>query len=367
MALLLSSSLSLQQFLSFRSTIKELPPPPPPGKGEGAERSLHHYYWPTIMMEEDDPRQLGDNAAAVAMPVWELSGNSTRYEKLLAYVSAETLWQMWTGWAVLAYIGFFFSASLCIAILASKRTRSNPFNYYLLTLTFPDLLFNGWCGITCSMNASVRHYWSRQLCNFQGFYCVFSIGSNLWLGALIAYEIHQMLRYSRRRRRYFAPTRSKITIQALVVYTACAIIASLGLLDNDDGNDLLPMHYRASGGGAACVPLEIDRPSTIFFWAFLIPFYTGLPLLYVLYVAVDIAIRKLLPTRTNGRRRYLALYFFQILFSFSLAWLPFVVLVHAAGPYVPVWVLWTAGAISHLQSGTWRKKVVHGRLFVVVM
>jgi hypothetical protein len=43
-------------------------------------------------------------------------------------------------------------------------------------------------GGTCSRNASVRY--NDNCATFKAFYFVFSIGSNLWSGAIIVYEIH---------------------------------------------------------------------------------------------------------------------------------------------------------------------------------
>lgn len=282
-----------------------------------------------------------------AKSVSELDENSTRYDKLTAIETDDVLIRMWSGWAVLAYLGAFFAGSLFTAILSSKRIRNKPFNFYILALTFPDLVFNLSCGITCTMNTKVARYISTEMCNFQGFYCVFGIGASLWIGAMIAYEIHKMLRFSKIRRRYFPPSIGQIIKQVAIVNTICVAFGLLGLADQH----WIPFHYRASGGGAACVPLEIDRASTIFFWSFFIPFYAGIPFAFVLFVAGDAAIRQLLPPK--GRRRLLALYFFKILLCFSLSWLPFVVLVHIVGPYLnnAVWGLWVAGAVSHLQSG----------------
>lgn len=283
-----------------------------------------------------------------AKRVWQITENDTRYDKLTAIETDNVLLQMWTGWAVLAFLGAFFAGSLFIAIVSSRRTRSRPFNFYILTLTIPDFVFNLSCGVTCTLNAAFVRYFGEGMCKFQGFYCVFGIGSNLWIGAIISYEIHKMLRFSSVRRRYFPPPMSKIKKQIAVVYAICTAFGLLGLVDKP----WFPFHYRASGGGAACVPLEIDKRSTIFFWAFFIPFYAGIPFLFVFVVFADIIKRKLLPPK--GRRRLLALYFFKILMCFSISWLPFVVLVHVLGPYLnnTVWVLWVAGAVSHLQSGT---------------
>lgn len=181
------------------------------------------------------------------------------------------------------------------------------------------------------------------MCNFQQFYCVWGIGSNCWINAVISYELHKMLKYSQQMRRYSIPSNTKVTLQALVVYTHCAFLAAWGLLEKDN----FP-HHTLPVVGLACLPVEIDRQSSFFFWFVFFPLFCGIPIAYVLYAAFDIWRKKLLPP--NGKRRLLTQYFGRIILIFLLMWLPFLIITYALAPFMPMWVNVAGGAISHMQG-----------------
>ena len=62
---------------------------------------------------------------------------------------------------------------------------------------------------------------------FQTFYLVWGFTSNCWMNAVIAYQIHKMLRISHIRGRYDPPTRKRVGIESLVVYSYAFVLAAI--------------------------------------------------------------------------------------------------------------------------------------------
>jgi hypothetical protein len=275
--------------------------------------------------------------------VWELNDNSTRYEKFLAAPSDETLHQMWSAWAGITLVVGVFSLVVFLGILSSRRARSNSFNLYLLFLMFPDIVFSICCGITCTLNAINGEYWSHWMCNFQQFYCVFGIGSNAWLNAVVAHQLYTMLRFSAQRRRYRPPTRTQVSCHAVLVYMFSAFLGTWGLIEKES----FPFHS-GTRSGLACLPIEVDERSSLFFWLCFFPLFVGIPCVYVAWVSYDVWRRKLLPT--TGHRRTLTVYFGRLIVVFVFMWLPTFIILFAAGNWLPPWAHWAGGTWSHLQG-----------------
>jgi 7 transmembrane receptor (rhodopsin family) len=278
---------------------------------------------------------------------WEdVDGNTSLYDRTVAAPSDEVLVQMWISWSVVTAISAIFAAVLFFGILCSKRARRQSFNAYLLYLTLPDLVFAFLCTITCIMNAIRGQFWSAGMCNFQAYYSVVGIGSNLWLSAAITYEIHRLLRYSRQRRRYYAPTRRTVALQATAAYLYCGLLGTLVYVDEVVDN--FPFHV-ASPAGAACIPtVGPTLPSQLFFSLFFIPIYAGLPVVYILVVAVDIHRRRLIPP--PGKRRTLTVYFGRMIVVIIVMWIPFLLAAYIIGPWSPRWLMWSGGTASHFQA-----------------
>jgi hypothetical protein len=231
-----------------------------------------------------------------------------------------------------------------LGILSSRKARRNPFNIYLLYLMIPDFMFSLLCGITCTLNAVKGEYWSSWMCSFQQWYVVFGIGSNAWLNAIITQQLHTMLRLSHHRHRYKPPTIIQVTKHALAVYFYCAFLATWGLINNDN----FPYHTGAPFG-LACLPMERDTHSTIFFWLFFFPLFVGIPVVYVAYVCYDVLVgSKLLPP--TGKRRILVVYFFRLIVVFLIMWVPTFILLFIVAPWVPPSVHFAGGTWSHMQG-----------------
>jgi hypothetical protein len=275
---------------------------------------------------------------------WELNENSTRYEKNLAAPSDEQLTHYWWAWGSVALAAGIFTLVIFLSVItAAPRIRKQSFNVYLIFLMIPDFSFSLLCGITCLLNAINGSYWSHWMCNFQQWYCVWGIGSNCWLNAIITYELHKLLKNSHQRRRYTIPSRRTVTLQALAVYLYCAFLGTWGLLEREH----LPLHA-IQISGLACIPVETDMQSSLFFWLFFMPLFSLIPICYVVYVTWDIWWHQLLPP--SGKRRLLALYFGRIILVFLVLWGPYFLLNYILATWLPTWVIFAGGTLSHLQG-----------------
>lgn len=155
------------------------------------------------------------------------------------------------------------------------------------------------------------------------------LGANSWLNVVIARELHTMLKHSNKRRRYYPPTLRRVVLHASIVYLGSAI---LGVLEYVPG---IPMES-APQFGSACLPLQYDLASTVFFYVVFLPLLALIPILLVAYYAFDVWRSSILPT--TGKGRNLAVYFARVIVCFAIMWLPAVVLIFMAGGNVSPWV-----------------------------
>ena len=277
------------------------------------------------------------------MRVWELNENSTRYDAIVAAPSDEALMHYWWTWAVVATMVGIASLILFLGIAFSPKARKNPFNLYLLYLSIPDFIFSLSCGITCLLNAINGEYWAAWMCNFQQWYCVFGIGSNAWLNACVVRELYKMLWFGYNRRRYTSPSLHFVSQQALVVFLFMGFLGTWGVIEAPHW----PYHAGAPSG-LACLPIEVDHASSLFFWLVFFPLFTGIPSVYIIYVTYRIWRYKLIPP--TGKRRLLTVYFGRLIFVFYIMWLPTMILLFVIPSYGPTWVHFLGGLWSHLQG-----------------
>jgi hypothetical protein len=276
-----------------------------------------------------------------ALRVWELDSSSTRYDRLIAAPSDDVLFTMWVSWAVIAFLAFAFLGTIMLSILLSREARQNPFNIYLLFLLFSDFTFSFACCITCTLNASAGHYFAGWMCRFQSFYAIWSVCSSFWLNAVVARELHLMLTSSFKLRRYNAPTPKHVVCQSIAVYVYAVFIASIGIVDAE----WLP-HRSNAVNGEACLPVDYSRGSTLFFFLVFAPAFALIPSAYVVWVAVDVWRRNLMPP--TGKRRLLALYFMRVMAVLLVMWAPVNIVLYAAGGRP--WLTWFGGSWAHLQG-----------------
>ena len=274
---------------------------------------------------------------------WDLTENATRYDKFVAAPSDEDMVAYWTAWSVLSLAVGTFSLTVFCGILSSAKARRNAFNQYLLYLMIPDFVFSLACGITCLLNAINGEYWSHWMCNFQQWYCVWGIGSNTWLNMLVAHQIYTMLVYSQQRRRYQNPTTKSVTLQAVAVYLYCGFLGTWGFVEKP----AFPFHSGAFSG-LACLPMERDRESSLFFWLCFVPLFAGIPFGYIGYICLQIQCRQLMPP--PGKRRALTVYFGRLIAVFIVMWVPTVIVLWFPGPWLTPAGHFGGGTWSHLQG-----------------
>lgn len=274
---------------------------------------------------------------------WELTAESSKYEKSIAAPSDHDLVLMWTIWGTLLSILSLILLVIFLAVMSSKKARRNSFNLYLLFMIGPNMYYSSQCAITCAWNAILGHYQSSPMCLYQSWYLIFGSGANSWMIAVIAYELHRLLRFSRRRQRYFPPRRARVVTVSLLVYAWVAFLAFWGILSFP----WLP-HDTNAQNGAFCIPIETNRRgSQITGWLLFLPLLIMIPFAYTLVVIADVVWNKLLPQR--GAARVLAVYFFRLAGLYALTWAPTFVVLYAVRDQGP-WVTWGWGTISHLHG-----------------
>lgn len=271
----------------------------------------------------------------------DLNSTNSRYDNIVAGASDHNRVIQWAVYSAISLTVAMFVLVVFLSILSNRKVRRRPFNLYLVYLIVPDLVFSLFCGVNCAISAARGDYASAAWCRFQGIYCVWGIGSNAWLNAVIARHVHQMLVCSHSMKRYFAPPRKQVLMESTAVYVWLAFLSSWPFID------FLPHRLRLSAG-LTCLPHEYDTASTIFFWLVFMPCFALIPTTYALYVATDVWRRQLLPP--EGRKRNVAVYFFRLTVVFLLMWLPSIFLIFIAGGFTSSWVAFAGGCWSHLQG-----------------
>ena len=237
---------------------------------------------------------------------WSDAGDLDRKEKIRAGPTDQGLVVMWSIYSPLLFIFSFVVMIVFLAIITNPKVRRNPFNKYILFLSFPDFLFSFLCAITCLMSALHDGYTSWEMCQFQVFYLMFGGAANCWLNGVIAWEVYTLLRSSQIRRRYFPPTDKKVYITSLSVYAIALVAASLPLVGTVV--DWIP--EPGIQAGFLCQPMVENWRHTVVWWVVMAPLTFGLPYVFASYVFYDVIIRsKLLPPK--GKRRELTIYFFR--------------------------------------------------------
>jgi len=98
----------------------------------------------------------------------------------------------------------------------------------------------------------------------------------------------------------------------------------------------------------ACLPVEQSWQSSIFFWLVFFPLFGAIPITYILYISFIVWKHKLLPPQ--GKRRLLVIYFGRIVVVFILCWVPYMLLLFVFTTWMPTWVHFAGGTLSHLQG-----------------
>lgn len=273
--------------------------------------------------------------------MWELTDDSTHYDRMIAAPSDEDMVKFWIGWSTIMFITGIVTLSVWLPLVFnSRQVRRNPFNLYLIYLLTPDMLVAWICGITCLRNAMAGHFTSVFACKFQSFYMVASIAANSWINLLVTRQLYHMLWAAQN---FQTTPKPRPHRDCLAVYVYALFLASLAMFD-------LPWwpHKTRLTIGSACIPMDYDTASTIFFYCVFFPLLFGIPLAYVCWAAYQIYKQKLLPP--SGSRRVLAIYFFRIAAAFLIMWLPGLLLLFVTSAWLDPWVQWAGGAWSHYKG-----------------
>ena len=260
----------------------------------------------------------------------DLDDSASRWDRLAAAPSPHLQFVIWVTWSAVAGISGILTLVFFLGVLSSPKARCRSFNVYVLFITFPDMFFSIACCVTCGLNAAAGHYYSERGCSFQTFYTIFAFAANAWLNAVIVRQVHTMLRSSHQRRRYKPPPIKVVCGHAAIVYCYAIFIASMTLWGTS-------LHRHTDSRGLACLPLEHNLQSSLFFWLCYFWLLIGIPLVYVTYVAFDVWRRGLLPP--GGRTRSVAIFFARITFVFVLMWLPTMVLLYMANRVSGGWLV----------------------------
>ena len=279
---------------------------------------------------------------------WQLNENSTHYDRMVAAPTDADLLKFWSGWAGIMLMTGVLTTLILIPLLASYKIRAKAFHWYLIFLMIPDMLVAWICGFTCLSNAIAGHFTSVFMCKFQSFYMIASIGANSWINLLVTRQLYLMLKAASSltpTTEYIKPTRRSVIQECLAVYVYALFLATLGIVGND--SPWWPHKTRLTIG-AACIPMDYDTASTIFFYCVFFPLLFGIPLAYVCWAAYSIWKHQMLPP--TGRRRLLAIYFFRLAAVFLIMWLPGLLLLFVTAAWLDPWVQWAGGVWSHLQG-----------------
>ncbi len=118
----------------------------------------------------------------------------------------------------------------------------------------------------------------------QAFYVVFGFSSSMWMNALVSSELHSIIVSSTSMARlndFKKPSLRRILTKVSVVYAISLFIASWMQVD------FIPL--RASpAAGMACLPMQYNVESEVFFWLVFINLILLMPLGVVLFVIWDI-------------------------------------------------------------------------------
>ncbi|CAJ1934637.1 unnamed protein product [Cylindrotheca closterium] len=275
---------------------------------------------------------------------WQINENSTRYDPPRSQLSEDGIQ---IQFAVLAFVNVVVSSAtlvLILGILRTRKIRSNAFSLYLLFMAIPDFLGAFFCVFTCALSAPISRYYSEAMCGFQSFYLTFAFCGNAWINLVIVQEVNKLLTYSQNRRRYFPPTRQQVFCKVAVVYTYASIWGLLGAFPIPG----LPLETKAYYG-FACFPMEVDAPSTYFFYFAFLPGILLFPFAYSVFVVGRIFWKGMLPQ--TGKRRKLSIFLIRLVSVYFFGWTPFLLLTFIGNfDTLSPWINWGGAAMSHFQG-----------------
>ncbi len=202
---------------------------------------------------------------------------------------------------IVAGSSFIVSALVCSAILWSPKTRTIGFNLYLVALILPDVIVN----LTDLIIRCIGLSEDKTMVMISYFGCVFNtsihtyyILTNVWTSALICKEVHQLLVKSNNAKKFILSPRT--VIKRVLILNCFLILGVLAMYA------IVPL-FGIKIGKALC--LYIWQEGTFLFLIILSCFTINLPIIYILYIAVDVYRKNLLPT--TDQSRFIATFFIR--------------------------------------------------------
>jgi len=190
-----------------------------------------------------------------------------------------------------------------------KKQKYSAYNLYLVYLTLPDLFLNLYLldlyGSYANQKFTQKFYMvivstlsdpddMHILKSHEGSLIVACSTANLFLNAVVSYEVFGLLRDCHQTKVNSPPSLKKVTLQATAVYIFATIVFSI--------------HFFKS---------SLSDTAT---WCFFSVTYF-LPIGFVICVAVTIWARGFIPSAT-GRMKELTFYFLRIVVIFCVIWIP---------------------------------------------
>eukprot|EP00547_Thalassionema_nitzschioides_P013541 CAMPEP_0194248396 /NCGR_PEP_ID=MMETSP0158-20130606/18273_1 /TAXON_ID=33649 /ORGANISM="Thalassionema nitzschioides, Strain L26-B" /LENGTH=293 /DNA_ID=CAMNT_0038984689 /DNA_START=111 /DNA_END=989 /DNA_ORIENTATION=- len=176
--------------------------------------------------------------------------------------------------------------------------------------------------------ALVDDYINETICRLHGWYANFYIAANFWMIAIIAYQIHKMLRVTQKCQRYKAPSKRYIVKQSLAVYVFAGLFAAIYQIGNGESGVVPPITLVVE---IVCIPIPFTPAQKWFNYLFMWGLSGIVPSIYILSVAFDIWRRKLLPKNQREKTRQIALYYMRLIVVFLIIWVAFITLHFVGG------------------------------------
>jgi len=236
-------------------------------------------------------------------------------EKETTFMAAST-----PGFSLVALCNFlasFTSFFFFVVMLLNRKIRSNPYDFYIIWLIFPDALNTILIGLKYTFFSV-----NQEILMPTGFYEVrifvyfFYFVTNFYLNAIVAYEVNTLADGSYHRRKVQPPTMAKVYKQVGGIYLFAILVGLWAILPVSWSIFHFEDATRAKtilGSGPSGVISQ--GTAMIIFGGFVL-----IPHSYVFYVRIRIAVKKLLPK--EGRTRVLSLFLMRILVVFVVFYIP---------------------------------------------
>lgn len=176
-----------------------------------------------------------------------------------------------------------------------QKQSFSPYNLYTIYLAIPDFLYSLLKIYSCSNLIEFGNTGNPITKAFRDA-CV---AANVYLNCIVSYEVLTLLRKCNEVARYKPPSLRKITIQAIVVYTASFIYS-------------ISLYFIGNGVGDIKGHIHVIANSIIVF---------TIPFLYLLGICISIKYHKYLSSAPD-RMKETMWYFLRIVFVFFLMWFP---------------------------------------------